>query len=507
MARFSSILFTDPAPVDLDELSPPECFTDLHLDQIVDAVVSGNSDDHLEQFFYAPARGVVEVGYRHGVFRDLENDQTREPIEGFVNGMRIMRRHLRNASKIWHPLQKQGWFVHAVEAYCGVLASLRSDLTQTRISSRGLRGFADYLADYVDSDRFATLVAETDAVQAELGNIRYNVHIKGLRVHVEKFGGQSDYSADVAATFERFWREAGRDYRVSLKDYPDMSHVEEQILECVAKLYPATFRLLRDYCARNGDFVDSTIATFDREIQFYLSYLGFMRRFHPVGLAFGYPEVSAGFEGVYAEDAFDLALAIKQLRKPGPMVCNDFRLGGAERIFVVTGPNQGGKTTFARMIGQLAYLGALGCPVAAGRAKLMMPDEIFTHFERQESLSTLHGKLDNELVRIHDILSRATASSVIVMNESFASTTVNDALLIGTEVLQRIIARGCIAVYVSFLDELSRLDDACVSMVGEVSPHDPTERTFRFTRRPADGLAYAAALANKYGLSHEVLRR
>jgi hypothetical protein len=92
------------------------------------------------------------------------------------------------------------------------------------------------------------------------------------------------------------------------------------------------------------------------------------------------------------------------------------------------------------------------------------------------------------------------------MNESFASTTVDDASLIGAEVLERIIALECVAVYVTFLDELARLDPACVSMVGEVQPHDPTQRTFHFTRRPADGLAYAAALADKYGLSHEVLR-
>ena len=207
------------------------------------------------------------------------------------------------------------------------------------------------------------------------------------------------------------------------------------------------------------------------------------------------------------EGAFDLALAIKSVADDKPVVSNDFRLSGAERILVVTGPNQGGKTTFARTIGQCAYLASLGCPIPARQASVMLPDHIYTHFERQETLATLHGKLDDELVRIHDILDSATAASIIVMNESFSSTTVNDALLIGTEVLKRIIELNCAAVYVSFLDELADLSPACVSMVGEVEPDDPTQRTFAFTRRPADGLAYAAALADKYGLNHEVLRR
>ena len=206
-------------------------------------------------------------------------------------------------------------------------------------------------------------------------------------------------------------------------------------------------------------------------------------------------------------DAFDLALAIKSTDSEKALVNNDFRLFGPERIFVVTGPNQGGKTTFARTIGQCAYLASLGCPVPAARARFTLPDQIYTHFERQETLSILHGRLEDELVRIHDILSRATAASLIIMNESFSSTTLSDALLIGTEIIERIVKLGCTAVYVSFLDDLAGLNQACVSMVGEVAPDDPARRTFKFTRRPADGLAYAAALATKYGLNHDALLR
>ena len=278
-------------------------------------------------------------------------------------------------------------------------------------------------------------------------------------------------------------------------------------LDRVAALHPAPFHRLAEHCSRYKDFVDETLNLFDHEIRFYLAYLTFTDRFTAAGLQFCYPAISAEFAGVYAEDTFDLALAIKRLHDKTPMVCNDFHLSDSERILIVTGPNQGGKTTFARTVGQLAYLAALGCPVPAQRASLMLPDRIFTHFERQEHVASLHGKLDDELVRIHGILGEATDRSVIVMNESFSSTTLADALEISTDVLRRIIDIGCVAVYVSFLDELSRLHPACVSMVGGVDPDDPTERTFHFERRPADGLAYAAALADKYGLSPEILLR
>ncbi len=506
MARFTSILFPQGgAPKGVD--AAPGCLPDLHLDDIIAAVIAGHPDDHVDRFFYVPLHDISTVEHRHQVFRDLERDQTRQPILNFVDGMRTMQRRRNQAKHLRHPLQRQGWFIYAVQTFCDTVALLRDDLALVNPGSRGLRDFAIYVGEYVESDTFRNLVSDTEAVQTELRKVRYNVHIQGLRVHVEKYEGQTDYSEGAVATFERFAAEASKSYHVPLNDYADMDHVEEQILECVAELYPDAFALLDGFCRRNERFVEPAIVQFDHEIRFYLYYLAFVRHFTAAGLNFSYPEVTTEPGALSADDAFDLALAIKSTDEKQPLVSNDLRLSGPERIFVVTGPNQGGKTTFARTIGQCAYLASLGCPIPARRARFTLPDQIFTHFERQETLSTLHGKLEDELVRIHDVLSRATAASLIIMNESFSSTTLNDALLIGTEILLRIVKLRCIAVYVGFLDELASVDQACVSMVGEVAPDDPAQRTFKFTRRPADGLAYAAALANKYGLNHDVLRR
>jgi DNA mismatch repair protein MutS len=506
MPGFTSIL--DPGAGSMtgaDE--PPDCFADLRLDQIIAAVTAGYGESDIARIFYAPLHQLSAVEYRQQVFRDLENDEKWASIQKFVDGMRTMRGRLHVARNVWHHLQRQGWLIAAVETYCQTVALLRDDLAYIRPHSRGLRRFADHVARYVDSEAFTRLVAETETVRDQLHKVRYSVHIRGLRVHVEKFDDQADYSSEVAETFGRFATEVGKDYHVSLPDFKDMNHVEEQILECVAELHPESFTLLDNFCRRHEQFIEPTIARFEHEIQFYLSYLTFIRRFTAAGLTFSYPNVTDEPGVLHAEGAFDLALAINAVTNERRPVANDFHLSESERILVVTGPNQGGKTTFARTVGQCAYLASVGCPVPASSAGLTLPDQIYTHFERQEDLSTLHGKLDDELVRIHDILSRATDSSIIVMNESFSSTTVNDALLIGSEVLERIIQLHCVAVYVSFLDELSALDPVCVSMVGEVAQDDPTQRTFKFTRRPADGLAYAAALANKYGLSHEILRQ
>lgn len=484
----------------------PEFFGDLNLDKIVAAITASKDDYNLHPLFYHPIHDLATIEYRHQVMRDLEHGEILRMVRSFAQSMRSVRQHLALSAKLHYAHQKKLWFLDAIAAYCAAVAALAQDLHAADLRSRGFVAFRRYLIDYTNADGFRSLVAETDKLKADLSTVRYSLLIKGDKITVQKYEDTLDYSAVVERTFDRFQQGAVKNYLVKFADGLDMNHVEAGVLGLVADLYPEIFSHLDDYAARNQGFIDPTIGRFDREIQFYVSYLDHIAVLKVHGLRFCYPKLSDSSKKVASRAGFDLALAHQLAAEKSTVVGNDFHLEGSERILVVSGPNQGGKTTFARTFGQLHYLASLGLPVPGTQAELFLFDRLFAHFERPEDITTLRGKLEDDLFRIHHVLAEATPNSLIIMNEIFNSTTLRDAIFLGTRVLERIMELDALAVCVTFIDELASLSDKTVSMVSTVVPDNPAVRTFKILRRPADGLAYAMSIAAKYGLTYGRLR-
>ncbi len=481
---------------------------DLNLDQVVEAVARGWEEaGAIAALLAEPLREIDAIKYRQEVFQDLEDPVLFEEISRFVNRLREVRSRFGVLEKIRSMYQRQGWVLDAASIYYEAILDFARELGGASIRSRGLRSFQKFLESYIASEGFRTLVAATQDVEEVLSQIRYCVRIKGRRVEVSRYEGESDYSAEVLATFERFKQEEAKDYLVKYRGWPGMNHVGERILELVARLFCEEFSALEKYSDTFGRFYDSRIRRFERDVQFYLAYSSYIKPLRDAGLDFCYPEVAVRSNGIRALSTFDLALARKLVLAGAGVVTNDFRLEGSERIFVVSGPNQGGKTTFARTFGQLHHLASVGCPTPGTAAQIDRVDRIFTHFEREEDIGRMTGKLEDDIARIREIFDVATPDSILIMNEIFTSTTLNDARFLGKKVIAKAIELDMLCVYVTFVDELASLDASVVSMVSTVVPANPAERTFKVVRGPADGRAYALAIAERYGLTRERLNQ
>lgn len=505
---FTSILFPPGLEQERRETDDePGCFVDLNLDQVVAAAVAKYDESRLRPFFYSPYRNEEIVRYRQEVFRDLEDAAILGLMPAFCDGMRKIRLELAFAKKVQYKRHRQMVLFGAIRSYCRTVAGFAESLGKVDPGSRGLRNLVGFLAGYIASQPFTALTAETDALQEKLSDIRYSMLIHGDKVTVRKYAGEADYSAMVRSQFERFRNpDPGKKEAEEKKPDTSLNHIKEGILDFVGDLHPEIFTELEDYLKRHADFIDETVALFDREIQFFLAYLGFVEPLKQAGLRFCYPAVSASDRSVSVRHGFDLALANKLLNEKKPIVGNDFHLEGPERLIVVSGPNQGGKTTFARMFGQLHFLAGLGCPIPGVEAKLFLADRIYTHFEREEDITNLRGKLEDELVHLHETIGQMTGESIVILNEIFNSTSLQDQVFLSRKVLEDILATDALGVCVTFIDELASLNEKTVSMVSTVVPDNPAVRTFAIVRRPADGLAYALSLAEKHNVTHERLR-
>ncbi len=475
---------------------------DLHLDRII-AAVAGDLDPYrLTEWLRRPLCDLDAVRYRQEVFTDLAAPQACRVFDEFAVALWRMRDLTALSTGHRHPRQRARRLLDAAAEYVSAVTRLHDELTGLPLTSRALTGWRAYVAELTAGAAFTRLATDVRAAESALREVRFAVRILDRTVEVGTYGGEPDYADTIANLFRRFG--SGEPAPRSAPDRSEPDPFEMQMLDRVAELFPAPFRLLDRFAREHAEFADPGVAVFDREIHFYLRYLAVAERVTGDGRALTLPEVTAEFDRPTATAAFDMTLALKHVAERKPLVCNDVRLDDTERILVVTGPNSGGKTTFARTVGQLVYLAALGCPVPAAHARLPLPDRICTHFERADAADDRTGRLLRELTAVRDTLAVATSRSVILLNESFASTTTADGLRIGGEVLDRIAALGAITVFVTFFEGLAT-GPARVGLVAAVASGDPARRTYRLHRRPADSRAHAATLADRYGLTYEAV--
>jgi len=148
---FRSVLFPSDPEESLAAKSPPECFVDLHLDQIVAGIVAKRDEEVLRPIFYTTFRDEDIIHHRLAVFGDLERPDVFSPFPEFCEAMQTVRENFAYAGKIDRKCHHGMVFLHAVSLYCEAVATLLERLQALTLQSDGLNSLRAYLADYTRS--------------------------------------------------------------------------------------------------------------------------------------------------------------------------------------------------------------------------------------------------------------------------------------------------------------------------------------------------------------------
>lgn len=501
---FDSLLFKDKnkQPQILPKTDP--IFQDIDLEDLFTSVNQLTGYD-ITTYNHQPLTDADEIRYRQETFKDFQNETIYQAFDKFTKQMTYALKQRQQISKLEPQQYQQHKLVNIFDSEFSAITNLLHDLENESLDSKGLVKFIDYLEQYQNSDQVKEIKNQIQKIDKDFSNIYYRLYLNGRSVTVEslpehKESMNDNFKTTFAPVFDRI---QDMDDPVKMDDVHaayNMNNLQVSIIMELAKLYPKQFDLLADFYTKYANYTDNLIDNTVQELTFFLAWQKIEKSIQTeTDLNFTLPMlIDSGTEHV--SDSFDLRLALKMIHSnsDSKVVTNDFKLAPDKPFLVISGPNQGGKTTYARMVGQIFYLAKLGIAIAGSSAKIKVRQTIFTHFDRQESSNKLSGLLETDVERIHNIIEKTDDSSFIILNELFSSTSEEDATELGNRVLKALDERHASGIYVTFLESLG--DNPKVQPLMSQVTKD-AQRTFKVIPQDLNGKAYTDILLKKYHLS------
>lgn len=561
----------------------PACFVDLNLDQITAQIMAERRDYDLRRYFYRMPEAPSVTKRRQAVLRAFDRPQLFNDAVRFSEHMQRARTYAAEFGAAKRELVRGKFLLDCGRQYVLAVELLRAALLRERETagefSEILSAFSEKINAYVQSEKFQAFRRDTTELAEQFERMTFRVEFANRRMRVMPEEEAADYTEKLRALFPETQNEdtsARRLLENPFRGQKEPGELETFVISVCRKKYPESFERLESYeqkysvreqCEESAPaFLEAWLLAAEQQLQVYLAVRLFMRRIEKTG----YPLSFADFEeGRNEEDGaadgqhpavrtmelrscYDLALLLKQMYSGKPVVCNDAYYEGEERFLVVTGPNQGGKTTFARSVGQIVYFAKMGFAAPCAFARMPYFNGLLTHFSVEESLETGRGKLKEELVRLEPMMHKKEGGSFIILNELFTTAATLDAYIMGKRVMEHFMAQECFGIYVTHIQELAAGKDVpekpvlpkepegmegpaadraqesiggcvrdeeadgvkkpayaarkIVSMAACVDEKDAHIRTYRIVRRSPEGVGYAYGLVEKYHLTYPELK-
>ena len=454
---------------------------DLELGTLTAAMARGDKRiaDIAQRALLAPLTDLDAIAYRQAVLRDcLAHPNDARMLYGLA--VTAVER-ADQASWAFMPRKPASIVRHARDVLTAYLESLRAlrrwaDTRGERFASDALRTFVALIRRELDDAALREMERHLRALRFQAG-IRVSAGLgpankaRAIVLHHGKARGR------VWTRLERWWPPLRRreDPALSYQLDPDdesgvraLDDVRDRVLDGVSET-------LRQASEQVAGFFHALRS----EMAFYVGCLNLTERLSELGAVTCLPEPIPDAPGPWqAQGLYDPCLALSAGAAP---VDNDVAPQAASLV-IVTGANQGGKTTFLRSVGLAQLMLQAGMAVAARALRAGTCAGVFTHFKREEDASMTSGKLDEELARMSAIVDALEPGSLLLLNESFAATNEREGSEIAQQIVDAVTESGVRVYFVTHLDAFARRRyelDAAGTVFLRAERRPDGERTFK----------------------------
>ncbi|MBQ3940514.1 MAG: hypothetical protein II723_05310 [Oscillospiraceae bacterium] len=435
-------------------------------------------------------------------------------------------------------------FFRSTQYYIGCILKLRDAIEGRSFRAEGLRRFADCLKVIYTDSGFEELSKDIEALGEDAGRIHsltigvnldqdFRPHVSGILSMNRYFFGEQGLLKNFAAFHRKDQISDENDHPVDMAVHrdgldwierhfpnwagvgrPGDSTLMNNLNSIIERMLPALTGKLKKFLDKYVDVSGKALGRLADEMLFYQRFIELEERLTASGL----PCCDAVCSETATElrDFYNLKLAICRAEETvgEEIVCNDAVFTKAHTVWILTGPNRGGKTILTQGLGLAFLLFQSGVFVPASAAQMRPCSGIYTHFPVEEERTVSLGRLGEEAERFREICKAADSDSLLLFNESFATTSHTESLYIAEDVLKYLCCLGARTCFNTHMHELAehaaqfgKTDGAVCGAVSVVMESENGKRAYKISFRQPDGKSYAHEIACQYGITFEQLRQ
>ena len=478
-----------------------EIVRDLELEWIFAAMAQRDPSirDVVEAVMLESLGDPADIRYRQEIFADcVAHRAVIERVsviaeDALAGERKIYRSSLRRPSST---------LARAVEVLEGFLDSLRelrvlAGTERRTFSSGGLSSFFERIVADLDEGYLRALEEHMDQLRFREGVV--------MSAALGPFAKGARYAVRMPERVKKSRRAVRAEARAwnSFEIAPRDDIGSQILMELKDRAISDVTEVLANACDHIREFFE----LLHRDLAFYRGCMNLWDELRGTGQPTCKPvALPVGGNTLLCEDVRDVALA---LRAAGKVVGNDVHAEG-KSLIVVTGANSGGKSTFLRSIGQAQVMLQCGMFVCAKAFSSGTSCGLFSHFVREEDRKMVSGRLDEELKRMSSMIDEMSAGGMLLMNESFASTTEREGSEIATNVIRGLVDSNVRVVVVTHLYEFA--ERLCAERPEwatflRADRGDGGERSFKITEGPPLPSSFGLDILSRYGGWHDDLGR